>query len=243
MRHGVGPTPGSGRPCTTRSVPPAPSSTSAPGRAVRAERPLRRRRRAVGDDARSAPGSRAGRRVLRRDAPLPRCGVRRCDGDGHRAPVERHRGGPRRDASVSRDRVVVLTFDPDAFDTFWLDEYAPEITAVERRRMPAIAEVQSLLGPTASVVDVPIPADCTDGFGEAFFGRPERMLDPAVRPRAVGVGLRRRRRRGAVRGAVGCGPRLGRVGRPARSPAPTSHLCGLAPDHRRVSEPWEARRR
>ena len=82
---------------------------------------------------------------------------------------------------VSRDRVVVLTFDPDALGTFWLDEYAPEITAVEQRRMPAIADVQALLGPTAWVVDVPIPADCTDGFGEAFFGRPERMLDPAVR--------------------------------------------------------------
>ena len=82
---------------------------------------------------------------------------------------------------VSRDRVVVLTFDPDALDAFWLDEYAPEITAVERRRMPAIADVQALLGPTAQVVDVPIPAGCTDGFGEAFFGRPERMLDPAVR--------------------------------------------------------------
>ena len=82
---------------------------------------------------------------------------------------------------VSRDRVVVLTFDPDALEMFWLDEYAPEITAVEQRRMPAIADVQALLGPTAWVVDVPIPADCTDGFGEAFFGRPERMLDPAVR--------------------------------------------------------------
>jgi hypothetical protein len=82
---------------------------------------------------------------------------------------------------ISSERVVVLTFDPDTLHTFWLDEYAPEITAVERRRMPAIAEVQALLGPTASVVEVPVPADCTDGFGEAFFGRPERMLDPVVR--------------------------------------------------------------
>ncbi len=28
---------------------------------------------------------------------------------------------------------------------------------------------------------MPIPADCTDGFGEAFFGRPERLLDATVR--------------------------------------------------------------
>jgi len=28
---------------------------------------------------------------------------------------------------------------------------------------------------------VPIPFDCRDGFTEAFFGRPERLLDPAIR--------------------------------------------------------------
>ncbi len=28
---------------------------------------------------------------------------------------------------------------------------------------------------------VPIPRDCTDGFVEAYFGRPEAYLDPAVR--------------------------------------------------------------
>ena len=28
---------------------------------------------------------------------------------------------------------------------------------------------------------MPIPLDCTDGFNEAYFGRPERLLDPAAR--------------------------------------------------------------
>ena len=28
---------------------------------------------------------------------------------------------------------------------------------------------------------VPIPLDCTDGFGEAYYGRPEMFLDPAAR--------------------------------------------------------------
>ena len=28
---------------------------------------------------------------------------------------------------------------------------------------------------------VPIPFDCVDGFSEAFYGRPEQFLDPAVR--------------------------------------------------------------
>jgi hypothetical protein len=30
------------------------------------------------------------------------------------------------------------------------------------------------------VVPVPIHRDCTDGFTEAYFARPERFLDPAV---------------------------------------------------------------
>jgi hypothetical protein len=28
---------------------------------------------------------------------------------------------------------------------------------------------------------VPIPLDCTDGFGEAYYGRPEALLDPGAR--------------------------------------------------------------
>ncbi|MGW6145502.1 hypothetical protein [Streptomyces sp. NPDC055140] len=28
---------------------------------------------------------------------------------------------------------------------------------------------------------VPIPLDCTDGFNEAYYGRPEMLLDPAAR--------------------------------------------------------------
>ena len=28
---------------------------------------------------------------------------------------------------------------------------------------------------------MPIPLDCSDGFIEAFYGRPEALLDPAVR--------------------------------------------------------------
>ena len=28
---------------------------------------------------------------------------------------------------------------------------------------------------------VPVPLDCTDGFSEAYYGRPEALLDPAAR--------------------------------------------------------------
>jgi hypothetical protein len=30
------------------------------------------------------------------------------------------------------------------------------------------------------VSSVPIPLDCTDGFGEAYYGRPEAFRDPAA---------------------------------------------------------------
>lgn len=82
---------------------------------------------------------------------------------------------------VSRGPVVVLTFDADALLDFWLNAYVPEVVTTERRRFPAIGHVTSVLGGDASVLSVPIPLDCTDGFGEAYYGRPEAFLDPDVR--------------------------------------------------------------
>jgi SAM-dependent methyltransferase len=82
---------------------------------------------------------------------------------------------------VSRGPVVILTFDGDALDLLWLADYAPELIAAERRRYPAIEHVRRLLGGTTSVFPVPIPIDCVDGFTEAYYARPERFLDPAVR--------------------------------------------------------------
>ncbi len=82
---------------------------------------------------------------------------------------------------VARGPVVVLTFDPDALDRLWLAEYAPGVYDAERSRYPAIDAVVEGLGGEATVEHVPVAADCTDGFTEAFFGRPEAFLDPEVR--------------------------------------------------------------
>jgi SAM-dependent methyltransferase len=82
---------------------------------------------------------------------------------------------------VARGPVVVLTFDGAALDRFWLAAYAPELIVAERRRYPAIAAVADAIGPTAEVTEVPIPIDCVDGFVEAYYARPEQLLDPAVR--------------------------------------------------------------
>ncbi len=82
---------------------------------------------------------------------------------------------------VSRGRVVILTFDGEALDQFWLARYAPELIEAERRRYPAIDRICDVLGGVAEVTSVPIPIDCTDGFTEAYYARPELFLQRQVR--------------------------------------------------------------
>jgi SAM-dependent methyltransferase len=82
---------------------------------------------------------------------------------------------------VSRGPVVILTFSPQVPEEWWQPVYVPELYEVEARRMPALDRIQAALGGTSEVRVVPIPADCIDGFGQAFFARPESTLDPQVR--------------------------------------------------------------
>lgn len=82
---------------------------------------------------------------------------------------------------VVRRRIVILTYDPDRLDIFWNAHYFPELIEVERRRYPPIDRVSTAIGALPEVTPIPIPLDCTDGFQEAFYGRPEAFLEPAVR--------------------------------------------------------------
>ncbi|MFD3998495.1 class I SAM-dependent methyltransferase [Streptomyces sp. NPDC058548] len=82
---------------------------------------------------------------------------------------------------VTHGPVVVLTCDPRLVRDFWLYEYAPEVLDTEARRYPPIEAMASALGGTVTTRRVPIPLDCTDGFNEAYYGRPEMLLDPAAR--------------------------------------------------------------
>jgi hypothetical protein len=82
---------------------------------------------------------------------------------------------------VSRGPVAILTFDAEALPKLWLNEYVPEVIATERARFPTIDHVVAVLGGEVEVIDVPIPIDCTDGFGEAYYGRPEAFLEADVR--------------------------------------------------------------
>src|SRR6202000_283864 len=78
---------------------------------------------------------------------------------------------------VSRGPVVILTFDGGALERLWLGDYWPELFEAERRRYPDVEEIAGALGPHTEVLEVPIPLDCTDGFTETFYGRPEMFLD------------------------------------------------------------------
>lgn len=82
---------------------------------------------------------------------------------------------------VTRGPVIELSCDPDLVQHFWLNDYAPKVLAAEARRYPALDEMRAVLGGVSEVVSVPIPLMCRDGFNEAYYGRPERLLDPAAR--------------------------------------------------------------
>lgn len=82
---------------------------------------------------------------------------------------------------VARDRVVLLTIDPEALRSLWImRDYWPETIELDARRMPSMSELGALL-PSVTFRPVAVPRDCTDGFGISHWGRPEAILDPAVR--------------------------------------------------------------
>ncbi|MEJ7785362.1 MAG: methyltransferase domain-containing protein [Solirubrobacteraceae bacterium] len=81
---------------------------------------------------------------------------------------------------VARGPVVVFTFDL-AHLPAWQHDHLAACVEVELPRFPAIAEVEAMLGGRTRVEAIPTPADCTDGFFEAYWNRPEALLDPAVR--------------------------------------------------------------
>lgn len=87
-------------------------------------------------------------------------------------------------------RVVVFTHETSAagwLHRFWLTrDYLPEVADIIAGR-PSLTELAGAID--ARVEPVPIPWDCTDGFFEAYWRRPEAYLDEDVR-RGVSVWAR-----------------------------------------------------
>lgn len=82
---------------------------------------------------------------------------------------------------VTRGPIAILTCDPHLVRDFWLYKYAPEVLDTEADRYPSISELVAGLGGRAEVRSVPVPGDCVDGFNEAYYARPEKLLDPQAR--------------------------------------------------------------
>jgi SAM-dependent methyltransferase len=82
---------------------------------------------------------------------------------------------------VTKNQVLIMTFDPDVVDNFWNATYFPELIAVEKARYPKIDFIVQSLDGNCEVKSIPIPFDCADGFQEAFYGRPEAFLEKEVR--------------------------------------------------------------
>jgi ubiquinone/menaquinone biosynthesis C-methylase UbiE len=77
-------------------------------------------------------------------------------------------------------RQVVLIFEPLEAHRFWALEYFEEARELPtERNAPSEALLRWHLN-VSEVQTVMVPADCDDGFGAAFWARPERYLDPDV---------------------------------------------------------------
>ncbi len=90
---------------------------------------------------------------------------------------------------VSR-RQVVMTWDPrHVSEQFWFDrEYLPEASTREMD-VPTAGPIAQMLGPSTTIMSVPVPADCTDGFYAAYWARPEAYLDSSVQSAISAIAL------------------------------------------------------
>lgn len=77
-------------------------------------------------------------------------------------------------------RQVLLGFDVQFMYRFWgWRDYFASAVAIDDDA-PTVDDVLALMG-GGRVEAVPVPWDCTDGFGAAYWRRPEAYLEPAVR--------------------------------------------------------------
>lgn len=81
---------------------------------------------------------------------------------------------------VTTGPIVIMAADPQRLHDFWVADYFTDALDVELTRFPEIKRIAELLGENTRVETVSIPLDCADGFTEAYYGRPERFLEPEV---------------------------------------------------------------
>lgn len=78
------------------------------------------------------------------------------------------------------DHQVVLYFEPLRERGFWGLEYFPEAADLDTEREPPGERLLRELLDVRRILPILLPHDCRDGFGTAFWARPEAYLDPDV---------------------------------------------------------------
>lgn len=81
---------------------------------------------------------------------------------------------------MARQRVVLVTWDPENSDFWLITDYFPAIGEIDRRICPSIEALRKVLG-AIEVHPLLIPHDCVDGFLGAYWRRPASYLDAGVR--------------------------------------------------------------
>ncbi len=89
---------------------------------------------------------------------------------------------------VARHAVVVFTLELDHTPA-WQQDYLQDLISAERARFPSPEAVARALRGDTRIESIPLPGDCSDGFINAFWNRPEALLDPAVRASQSGWAL------------------------------------------------------
>lgn len=112
---------------------------------------------------------------------------------------DRHRGAAEMRRVACRQ--VLFYFEPSFADLAWIMEYWPEIRALPTEIDPPGEAFFRGVFDVREIRPVVVPRDCVDGFGGAFWARPESYLDPQVRaamscfaqlaPDVVGAGHKR----------------------------------------------------
>lgn len=100
-------------------------------------------------------------------------------------------------------RAVIFTWEPSTSNSWLTRDYFPEILAYDRNALPPVMDLYPKAFRHVEIVPIPIPHDCTDGFLECYWRRPEMYFDAGARatisPFAKGIanteaGLARLRR-------------------------------------------------
>jgi SAM-dependent methyltransferase len=84
---------------------------------------------------------------------------------------------------VARNRVVLVTFDPEPLRELWfVRDYFPAIVGLHGGRISTAGLATRFPGPTRAR-PIPVPRDCVDLFFAALWARPELVFEPdVVRP-------------------------------------------------------------